>query len=75
MTRWLLKTEPSTYSWADLVRDGKTTWDGVANPTALKPHPRDEKRRCGVHLSHRHRAADCGRRESDRATVCRSEAE
>jgi predicted RNA-binding protein with PUA-like domain len=32
---WLLKTEPSTYSWADLVRDKKATWDGVANPTAL----------------------------------------
>jgi predicted RNA-binding protein with PUA-like domain len=32
---WLLKTEPSVYSWADLVRDKKTTWDGVANATAL----------------------------------------
>jgi len=32
---WLLKTEPSTYSWADLLRDKKTTWDGVANATAL----------------------------------------
>lgn len=26
---WLLKTEPTTYSWADLVRDGGTGWDGV----------------------------------------------
>ena len=33
---WLLKTEPSTYSFADLVREQCTTWDGVANPTALK---------------------------------------
>ena len=33
--RWLLKTEPSTYSYADLVRDQVTTWDGVKNPTAL----------------------------------------
>ena len=36
MGKWLLKTEPSTYSWDDLVRDKRTTWDGVANPTALK---------------------------------------
>jgi len=35
MARWLLKTEPSTYSWDDLVRDKKTTWDGISNPTAL----------------------------------------
>jgi len=33
---WLLKTEPSTYSYADLVRDKRTTWDGVSNPVALK---------------------------------------
>ncbi|HEX3928559.1 MAG TPA: EVE domain-containing protein [Gemmatimonadales bacterium] len=32
---WLLKTEPSTYSWQDLVRDKTTTWDGVANAAAL----------------------------------------
>ena len=35
MSRWLLKTEPSTYAFADLVRDGRTTWDGVSNPVAL----------------------------------------
>ena len=33
---WLLKTEPSAYAYADLVRDGRTTWDGVKNPLALK---------------------------------------
>lgn len=33
---WILKTEPTTYSWADLVRDGKTRWDGVRNNLALK---------------------------------------
>ncbi len=33
---WLLKTEPSTYSYADLERDRRTTWDGVANALALK---------------------------------------
>lgn len=32
---WLLKTEPSTYSWSDLVRGGKTVWDGVTNAAAL----------------------------------------
>ena len=36
MSHWLLKTEPSTYSWDDLVREKKTTWDGVSNPLALK---------------------------------------
>ena len=33
---WLLKTEPSAYSFADLERDGKTVWDGVTNALALK---------------------------------------
>lgn len=33
---WLLKTEPSVYSFDDLQRDGKTVWDGVANNAALK---------------------------------------
>jgi predicted RNA-binding protein with PUA-like domain len=31
---WLVKTEPSTYSWEDLVRDGSTRWDGVRNALA-----------------------------------------
>ena len=31
---WLVKTEPSTYSWQDLARDGQTVWDGVRNPEA-----------------------------------------
>jgi predicted RNA-binding protein with PUA-like domain len=33
---YLLKTEPSTYSFADLQRDKTTIWDGVSNPVALK---------------------------------------
>ena len=33
---YLLKTEPSTYSFADLQREGTTIWDGVTNPVALK---------------------------------------
>lgn len=36
MARWLLKTEPDCYAWADLVRDKKATWDGVANAAARK---------------------------------------
>jgi len=32
---WLIKTEPATYSLADLERDGHTTWDGVKNALAL----------------------------------------
>jgi predicted RNA-binding protein with PUA-like domain len=28
---WLVKSEPETYSWADLVRDGRTDWTGVRN--------------------------------------------
>ncbi len=32
---YLLKTEPSEYSFVDLQKDGVTLWDGVANPTAV----------------------------------------
>jgi predicted RNA-binding protein with PUA-like domain len=35
-TRWLFKTEPSVYSYQQLVQDKKTMWDGVANNLALK---------------------------------------
>jgi len=31
---WLVKSEPNTYSFADLERDGKTVWDGVRNNAA-----------------------------------------
>ncbi len=33
--RWLVKTEPSSYSFADLLRDRRTSWEGVANALAL----------------------------------------
>jgi predicted RNA-binding protein with PUA-like domain len=33
---YLLKTEPSEYSFAELQRDGATLWDGVTNPAAVK---------------------------------------
>jgi predicted RNA-binding protein with PUA-like domain len=61
MAYWLLKTEPGTYSWDDLVRDKSTTWDGVSNALALKHvrsmkkgdlalvyHTGDERRAVGV---------------------------
>jgi predicted RNA-binding protein with PUA-like domain len=31
MAKWLIKSEPNSYSWDDLVRDGRTEWDGVRN--------------------------------------------
>jgi len=58
---YLLKTEPSEYSFADLQRDTSTVWDGVTNPVALKNlrgmqkgdelvvyHTGDEKRTVGT---------------------------
>ncbi|MBL9215731.1 MAG: EVE domain-containing protein [Opitutaceae bacterium] len=34
MQYWLVKSEPETYSWDDLVRDGRTDWTGVRNYAA-----------------------------------------
>jgi predicted RNA-binding protein with PUA-like domain len=58
---WILKTEPSDYSFADLQRDRRTRWSGVSNPVALKHlramapgddvmiyHTGDEKRVVGL---------------------------
>lgn len=36
MADFLFKTEPSEYSFADLLKQGSATWDGVRNPVALK---------------------------------------
>jgi predicted RNA-binding protein with PUA-like domain len=33
---WILKTEPSTYGFSDLVRERRTRWEGVSTPVALK---------------------------------------
>lgn len=43
MAYWLFKQEPSTYSYSQLEKDGRTTWDGVANNLALK-HLREVKK-------------------------------
>ncbi len=61
MSAYLLKTEASTYSFADLQKDKQTLWDGVSNPVAkrnlraMKPgdtlvlyHTGDEKRAVGT---------------------------
>ena len=61
MAHWLMKSEPQSYGWDDLVRDGRTEWDGVRNPAArlqlkaMKPgdealfyHSGDEKAAVGV---------------------------
>ena len=46
MAYFLAKTDPDTYSLADLERDGQTVWDGVRNPQALQAikamHPGDQ---------------------------------
>ncbi len=34
MATWLMKSEPGAYSWDDLVKDGRTHWDGVRNHQA-----------------------------------------
>lgn len=34
MAGWIIKSEPESYGWADLVRDGGTEWDGVRNHAA-----------------------------------------
>ncbi len=36
MARWLLKEEPTHYAFSDLERDGRTEWNGVHNPLALR---------------------------------------
>jgi predicted RNA-binding protein with PUA-like domain len=36
MALWLFKVEPDSYSYADLERDGQTTWDGISNALALQ---------------------------------------
>ena len=42
---YLLKTEPTAYSFADLVREKETDWTGVTNPQAVKDAQGDEEGR------------------------------
>lgn len=48
---WLMKTEPSVYSYDDLVKDKRTVWDGVSNFAALK-HMRSMKKGDFVFIYH-----------------------
>ena len=49
--RWLFKTEPSAYSFQQLVKDKRTVWDGVKNNLALK-HLREIKRGDAIIVYH-----------------------
>jgi predicted RNA-binding protein with PUA-like domain len=51
MAYWLFKEEPGTYSYADLEREGSTTWSGVTNALAQK-HLRAIKKGDNVFFYH-----------------------
>jgi len=51
VARWLMKSEPESYSWTDLVRDGGTEWDGVRN-NAARLHLRAMKKGDEAFLYH-----------------------
>jgi predicted RNA-binding protein with PUA-like domain len=51
MATFLLKTEPDCYSYDDLIRDKRTEWDGVRNPTALM-HMRTAKKGDFAYIYH-----------------------
>jgi predicted RNA-binding protein with PUA-like domain len=51
MANFLFKTEPTTYSFEDLVRDKTTVWDGVSNAVALK-HMRTVKKGDTIAIYH-----------------------
>src|SRR2546423_3942548 len=51
MNYWLVKSEPGTYSWEQLVKDKKTTWDGVRN-FAARNHLRAMKKGDQVFFYH-----------------------
>ena len=51
MARWLFKTELSAYSFERLVKERRATWDGIANPLALK-HLRQVKKGDEIAIYH-----------------------
>jgi len=51
MQYWLVKSEPATYSWDDLARDGRTAWTGVRN-YAARLHLKAMQRGDGVLFYH-----------------------
>jgi predicted RNA-binding protein with PUA-like domain len=79
---WLVKSEPSSYSWKDLASDGKTSWTGVRNFTArnnlramskgdevLFYHSVDEKAVVGIARVARTAYRDTTAKEGDWSTV------
>jgi predicted RNA-binding protein with PUA-like domain len=79
---WLVKQEPSSYSWSDLVAEGKTSWTGVRNFTArnnlrkMRPgdevlfyHSGDEKAVVGIAKVTRTAYPDPTAKEGDWSTV------
>lgn len=51
MNYWLVKTEPGTFSWADLQRAGNIVWDGIRNFQA-RNYLKDMKKGDGVLIYH-----------------------
>jgi predicted RNA-binding protein with PUA-like domain len=79
---WLVKQEPSSYSWSDFVADGETSWTGVRNFTArnnlrkmqkgdevLFYHSGDEKAVVGIAKVTRTAYPDSTAKEGDWSTV------
>src|SRR3954471_14176336 len=79
---WLVKQEPSSYSWSDFVADGGTSWTGVRNYTArnnlrkmrkadevLFYHSGEEKAVVGIARVTRTAYADATAKEGDWSTV------
>ena len=82
MARFLVKTEPSTYSFADLQRDKRTVWDGISNPAALRHlatirkgdsvivyHTGDEKQAVGLAIAVSDAYPDPKHKDSKRSVV------
>jgi predicted RNA-binding protein with PUA-like domain len=82
VSTWLVKSEPSTYSWDTLVREGRTAWDGVRNFEArnhlramargdrvLFYHSVNEKRVVGIAEVAREAYPDATAREGDWSCV------
>lgn len=79
---WLVKQEPSSYSWSDFVAEGQTSWTGVRNYTArnnlrkmqigdevLFYHSGDEKAVIGIAKATRTAYPDSTAKEGDWSTV------
>jgi predicted RNA-binding protein with PUA-like domain len=57
VAHWLVKSEPSTYSWQQLVKDKQTTWDGVRN-FAARLHLKAMKKGDEVFFYHSNEGTD-----------------